>query len=550
MKKGLPLAVILAAAAAVRMAHLILVRNCILLEPRGFLDDAFYFQLAQRLAAGDFRLGHEPFFLAPLYLFFLGFIYRLFPAGLLAPFIIQSLLGTAAVAILYLAGRELAGRVAGLIAAGLAALDGLSIMYGCTLLAAALDPFLIALFLWLLIRAGKCPAPRRSLLAGLALGLVIANRPNLIVAAPLPVALALIRAAPRRLLSAALAAAAVAAVIAPITLRNYFASGEFVLISSHGGLNFYIGNGPDATGFYQSPPWMAPDVRGQIEGAREYLGAELHRPVSPGEASSLLTRMTLAWVRDHPGTWFTQMTRKVLYLLVGKEAGLNLSLGYMREAFSPALYFAPAGMWLLFPLGVTGGVLARRSPEARSIAAFALIAAGSVALFFVSDRYRLVLHAPLMLLAGTGVTALRKQRRGELLAAAAVLAAAAAAAVYDPGVPTGDGQMRLAHMLRLLEAGEVSEAKQVEAGMPPGAMNPFVWRDKLSRAYLAAGDAPAARRELEVLIRMAPDAGALHCRLAEVEFAGGDRAAAMAELGTGLALAPDAPLCRALRGRE
>jgi 4-amino-4-deoxy-L-arabinose transferase-like glycosyltransferase len=550
VKKHLPLAMIITAAAAVRLAHLLAVRDCILLQPRGFLDDSFYHQLAQRLAAGDFALGHQPFFLAPLYLGFIAGVYRLFGAGLLAPFIIQSLLGIAAVAVIYLAGLEIAGRTAAITAAALAALDGLFVMYGATLLAAALDPFLGALFLLLLIRAVKQPSPRRLALAAAALGLAILNRPNLILAAPLVIALPRLIPAPRRLLSAALAAAALAAVIAPITLRNYLASGDFVLISSHGGLNLYIGNGPEATGFYQAPAWMPPDVRGQAEGAREYLETQLHRPVRPAEVSSILTRMTVEWVREHPGAWLRLMARKGLCLLAGKEAGLNLSQGYLREACSPALWLAPAGMWLLIPLGLAGAVLARRRREVRAVGAFTLIAAASVALFFVSDRYRLVLHAPLAVLAGAGAAELAaawsQRRMRDLAAALAVLLIAAALAAHDPGVPTGDGQMRLSHMLRLLEDGRVEEAKRIEAGMPPEAMNPFGWRDKLAGAYLAAGDPAAARAEIEVLIRMVPEHGPLHCRLAEIELAAGGRDAARAEIAAGLRLAPDDPLCRRL----
>ena len=48
-----------------------------------------------------------------------------------------------------------------------------------------------------------------------------------------------------------------AAVISPWTLRNYRVHGEWILISSNGGINFWIGNNEQATGEFIEPPYFA-----------------------------------------------------------------------------------------------------------------------------------------------------------------------------------------------------------------------------------------------------------------------------------------------------
>src|SRR5438094_192160 len=68
----------------------------------------------------------------------------------------------------------------------------------------------------------------------------------------------------RTQLAGALAfAAATALVVSPVTMRNWRATGEFVLISSHGGLNLLIGNGPQADGTFTRVMDIQPTITGQ-----------------------------------------------------------------------------------------------------------------------------------------------------------------------------------------------------------------------------------------------------------------------------------------------
>src|SRR5688500_2091678 len=50
--------------------------------------------------------------------------------------------------------------------------------------------------------------------------------------------------------------------IAPVAVRNVVVADQWSLVSSHGGLNFYMGNSETATGFYNQIPGITPDIKG------------------------------------------------------------------------------------------------------------------------------------------------------------------------------------------------------------------------------------------------------------------------------------------------
>ncbi len=153
-----------------------------LLQPVGRLDSGVYVDLARSVAAGDVALrsatGVEPFFLAPLYVYFLALSFALSSGSLVAAKVLQVLVGGGAVGLLYAAARPWLGRPAALAAAALLALAGPVAFHEAVLLQAALDPFLIALALLAVSRALRAGRWREWVLAGAAIGLFALNRPN------------------------------------------------------------------------------------------------------------------------------------------------------------------------------------------------------------------------------------------------------------------------------------------------------------------------------------------------------------------------------------
>jgi len=541
------LILIIALGLGLRLAHCLVVHDHLLLQPRGFLDDVFYDRFARAVAGGDLLAGREVFFLSPLYIYFLGLVYFIFSPGPAAPFLIQSLLGAAAVWLCFRAGTMLKDARAGLLAAALIAFDGLAVMFESSLLQASLDPFLSALFFFALVKAVVASRISSWLLLGFAAGLLSLNRPNALVLLPLCPALALWFKGGNAWKSASAAALAGIIVLLPVTLRNLAVGGDAALVSSHGGMNFYIGNRQGADGFYEPPEGLSPDMRAQAEEARLRFERELGRPVMPSEVSRRFYSRAFDEIKADPAGWLTLLGRKALYLANSREAGLNLSLSYLKE-LSPALRLSFVGMWLIIPLAGLGAASELKSRAAQAVMVASLAYAATVVLFFVSDRYRLPLHVPLALLAGAGMSSVVERVRARhwkrLIAPLAVLVALAFVSQLRLEIPSGAGQMRLSHCLRLIDAGRIEEAKELAAGMPVGEMNPFFWRVKLAAAYSARGAPEEAVEQYRFLVGLAPDEAELRCRLAEALMSAGDREAAISELKKGLSLDPFDPGCQ------
>ena len=128
---------------------------------------------------------------------------------------------------------------------------------------------------------------------GAVLGLASLNRPNMLVAGA-AIAGALLLA--RRVRPAVLVAAGILAGLSPVVVRNVVVSGQWSLVSSHGGLNLYIGNSAEATGFYHAVPGITPDIAGQSRDAKRVAEQALGRPLSDSETSDYFLGLATAWL--------------------------------------------------------------------------------------------------------------------------------------------------------------------------------------------------------------------------------------------------------------
>lgn len=534
-----------------------------LLQPEAGLDTGAYVDLARRIAAGDLLLRAlpQPFFVSPLYAYFVAAVLFVTAGSLGAVLAVQALLGAAAA---WLAGdtaRRLFGERAAVPAAALLGLTGVVAFHESVLLQAALDPFLAALALWLLARAleGE-PRPRAFLLAGLALGLFTLNRPNVL---PWAVALGALLLLARGLDAGARPAAAVlfgtALGVAPAALRNLAVSGEPVLVSSHGGLNLLVGNGPGADGTYRWLDGITPSIGGQAADARRIAEAETGRALSAREVSAHFAGKARRWVAENPGTAARLFARKAWYVLSGEEAPLNFSYPWFRRA-TPPLKLLAVGPWLLVPLGGVGLALlllgAGRLPrlDAAAWASFVPAYVLLVAAFFVATRYRLPLYVPLATAGGGALVLLlevAKVRAFRRLALAAVVALPLAAlALWPTGLDDGSAEEETQWILHLVEMGKGEEASRRAEALAPQHPQPGVFWFRLGQAWALAGrldDAEASLRRSLSIDAGQPETrrvlGAVLARRGMERTLAGDLAGAAADLEEAVKLdATDAAL--------
>jgi tetratricopeptide (TPR) repeat protein len=481
-----------------------------LLQADAGLDTTVYLDLARRVIDGNVALSPGLYFVSPLYIYFAAVILAI-TDSLTGVRVVQAALGTAAVAFIFVAARVWFGRPAACAAAVLASLTGLFTFYETLLLQAALDPFLTGALLAALALALTRDSARWFTISGILFGIEALNRPNVLIAGAGMAALLLLRR-PRR---ATVFAVGVLLALLPITIRNGVIAGEWSPLSSHGGLNFYIGNNPRADGTYSGVPGITPNIAGQQEDARRVAQQAEGRALDDGEVSAHFYGRGISWIRSDPRGAARLFLRKVHYTFSGSHLSLNYSFPFFAYDASSLLRYLFVAPWLLIPLGLAGLLAADTPRNWRSDylvwLSFVPLYALSVAIFFVAERYRLPLLIPLCIGAGAGVASVyRMMRRSEwqrTLIWTATTAALGVGVNWPLGLDDGRSEARVRMAERLVQREQYSEAAHWTERALQGHPTPGVVHFRIGRALVTRGRLDDALRHLREAARLDPDRG-------------------------------------------
>jgi 4-amino-4-deoxy-L-arabinose transferase-like glycosyltransferase len=401
------LLLLLAAVFAVKLVVLFQLKDHPLLQADSGLDTTAYATLAGSVLSGNVLLSPGLYYVSPLYIYVLAAGLAIFKSDT-AVRVCQLALGTAAVGFIFGAARVWFGNRAAWVAAVLAGLTGLFTFYEVLILQSSIDVFLTSAALYLLAMGIEAPPSRgkhvRLLAAGVVFGVQTLNRPNILFAAA--VVIVVLAMGRRRIRPALWVAAGIVVGLAPIAIRNLAVTGEWTLVSSHGGLNFYIGNNPNATGFYALVPGVTPNIAGQEHDVRAVASQALGHSVTAAEASDYFFGLGRAWIVSNPGQALLLFLKKLGYVFSSAHAPLPHSYPFYARDMRTALRFLVVGPWLLIPLGLAGLVIGLRSKRSRGFtacAAFVPAYAAAVAVFFVAERYRLPMLVPLCVCSGAAV---------------------------------------------------------------------------------------------------------------------------------------------------
>lgn len=380
-----------------------------LLQQDAGLDTSAHLQLARRVLEGHLLLGPGLYYLSPVYTYFLALLLAI-RDSLTFVRIVQAALGTAAVWCVFLTAREWFGERAAWIAGLLAAFTGEFTFYEVVILQSALDTVLSASALlcltYIFTRADSPRADRFALACGALFGLQILNRPNIGIAFA---GIAVLLLVTRRVRQTVLLVAAGAIVLSSVVIRNIAVSHQFALLTSQGGLNFYIGNHEGATGQYVDVPGIRSDIEGLSEDTRRAAGQALGHDVTDSEASQYFTDLALSWMRAHPTDAVRLFVKKLALVFNHQHQWLDYSYPYYAHDIDSVLRALIVGPWLLVPLGLAGFVAVPRArPRADYLlwAAYIPLYAVAVAVFFVGERHRLPLLVALTVTSGAAVDAL------------------------------------------------------------------------------------------------------------------------------------------------
>lgn len=514
---------VLCCAVAVRLIVLFQFRaaNPLFFHP---VIDAWHYD---HLAREFLRLGQwpepGPFFQPPAYPFFLAMVYALFSESPTWARLVQAVLGSCSCMLVYLLGCGLHSRRTGLIAGLIAAGYGPLVFFDLELLAPVLIVFWSMLGLWLLHLSETRSSLPLLAAAGLCLGAASACWPIIGLGGGL--ILALLTWSWRR--TPALAAGRTLLMLAMIALPllptfvHNLGHGQRVVVSTNGGINFYIGNNPrwqETVALRPGYPWETiVNLPYRVHG---------EKVVQEAGSSQLFTGEALAYIRSQPGQYLRNQLIKLSQIGYGYEIMRNTDLYFFKQ-YSPLLNgLLFAHPWLKFPFGlllplaVIGILLApgRLGREHRLLLAYLAAVAAGLLLFFVTARYRVVLVPLLAIYAALGAGELiaslrRRDRRGLILLPPLLL-------------------------LGLFANVDLFHQEQHLTGPLYRAQAPFT----LGRGALEEGRASEALPLLEESLRIDPNYPDAWVDLGRAKYALGDNSGAIQAMLRAAAVAPDYPL--------
>ncbi len=395
------------------------------------VDAATYQHQARRIAEGG-AAPREAFWQPPLYPHALALMYGLGVEGMLPVRLAHGVPLVAAAVLTWFLARRLVAVPWLALAAGLAvALYGPLLFYGTQLLPAGLATVLTMLAVMAVLWMLEQPSPPRAALSGGVFGVAALATPHVLVCALAPLVVLGRRASAgglqeRRaaLQVAGALLAGVALVILPVTVRNRVVSGDWVLISTNGGINLYLGNNADMNQTLSARPGQDWD--------RLTSWPYRHGAQSAAEAERFFYQEVARFAVESPLKFVGGLLRKTGLLLGGRELPRNVDLYDFREwswMLSALVWRVPGFNFpfgLLAPLALLGLWPAwRQGWQGRMLVALVGLYAVTLVLFFPAARYRVPLVPPLAVLAAMGAWGCwRAWREGRHGAAGLALAAA------------------------------------------------------------------------------------------------------------------------------
>jgi 4-amino-4-deoxy-L-arabinose transferase-like glycosyltransferase len=506
------------------------------------LDERIYHTWATALANGTWR-SNAVYEFPPLPAYLMAAVYGLFSPDLVYIRYLNLILGVLTCFLVYKVGERLGDVRTGLLAALGMALCKPFILDSVVPLKTALFLALFALGLWLLVLlAQEAEEPRwgRALLLGITAALMLNVAGHALTLIPVFAAAVAFAGARswrswRRAGAGLLAfGAGLLLIVAPVAVRNHRVGGEWVLSTSQGGFNLYLGNRLDNPEPYYVPVPFAsasPFEQG-IQFTLEASRRAGHR-LTPAEASRYWRDEVVKLAVERPAGLARKLGLKGLALFSAYERGDHYGLDFLGRF---ARFFAlPLPGWgVLFPLGIAGLATKRgRSRRALWLVAASCAYGFTLILFFTNTRYREPLILPLLLLAALGLQDLFravKEKRVREIAAWLGVALGVAVLGHLPFPGQGD-QTAYAntHALILDSKGRTAEAVEYwqESSRQQGTFSPFADLS-LAGKWLGRRDFDRGLPALDRIADSSFAAAFKHELLGDVRVLQGDQAGAAA----------------------
>ncbi|MBU1061219.1 MAG: glycosyltransferase family 39 protein [Candidatus Omnitrophica bacterium] len=335
------------------------------------------------ISQGNWLGDGEAFEKEPLYSYFLALIYRIFGYSHFIVYIIQALLTSLGVILIFKITSHLFNRSVGYIASIILAFYSISIFYDALLLRASLVTFLNILLCYFLIKAYKDNSRLLYFISGVILGISMLTRHNMLY--PFIAAFILLlppcraglnlpyRVGSKNIKNVLIFTLGGLLVLLPVIARNYIVSGYKNIGISKEVNAFWVGNTHVSSGV-------------DVDWTSQY-----HDLVQRSEGDARkMAYLFVNEIKKHPLEYLKLYGRKTWMFFNGYEAPSNTNYYLYREEFKTILRVPLFNFQLICAFGVLGLLLSLFGQKRPHIAyIFLVVLSISVILFHIQSRFRL-----------------------------------------------------------------------------------------------------------------------------------------------------------------
>ena len=383
-------------------------------------DMHFYDDWARQILHGRFT-GHFAFYGLPLYAYLLAFLYKVFGYSPFVPGFLQACLEAGTATLLYKMAIQVfrtpdepelvdnRARVIGLLAAAGWTFFVPAQAYSVILMPTAWGIFVFWFLVWKIVGTECALSPLRCFAYGALIGITATGIATILFIVPLLLAALLLKprfdpATPSRWLGQSAAVALLFVGIgtgtSPCWIHNYFVARDPVFLSAHSGINLWLGNNPEATGYPHFPglhAGQAAMLKDSIDLAEAAAGKTLKR----SEVSDYWSAKARTYINANVGAWLKLMCRKLGNFWNAFEYDDLSVIANLRQqgVLLPGPHFG-----IVAALAIPGLFFSLRAFRAsRWVAAAIFLHMAAVLPVFVTERYRLAAVPGLSLFAAFGL---------------------------------------------------------------------------------------------------------------------------------------------------
>jgi cytochrome c-type biogenesis protein CcmH/NrfG len=397
--------------AVLRLTH-----SSLLLPSRG--DMHFYNDWAKDILHGQFS-QHLAFYGLPGYAYLLAFLYKFFGENPFVPSFLQAGIEAGVAVLIYQICLRVLDSVAstlfvntrlvGLFAALGWAFFAPAQAYSVVLMPTTWFVFVFWFAVWRIVRRTGAPGVAECFLLALLIGLTATAVATVLAVVPLIFA-ALFKADPavwRNLIARVVVVfAGLALGTSPCWIHNYFIAKDPVLLSAHSGINFWIGNNPEATGYPRFPPGIRAGQAVMLQDSITQAEAAAGRSLKNEEVSGYWSDKARTYIASHPGDWLALLARKLRNFWSAFQYDDLSVITSLREQ---NVIFPGISFGLVAAFAIPGIFLGwAQAPRSRWVLAAILSSMFALLGVFITERYRLVAVPGLLIFAALGSSILRK----------------------------------------------------------------------------------------------------------------------------------------------